>query len=164
MNQKLELAQHKFIGTVGKFCDSFGLNKLVAQLYALLYLSEKPLSLDEMADKLKVSKGSISLNIRELEKWGAVRSIWVKGSRKDYYEADLDIKKVVFDKVKKGLEKRLAEVGTMTDEFNAIVSSTDNELDDTEKAIAQVYAERMKKIEELKALAVSGLNLAEKML
>ena len=58
MNSRLEIAQDKFIDSIGKLCDSFGLNRFIAQLYAVLYLSDSPLSLDEIAEKLKVSKGN----------------------------------------------------------------------------------------------------------
>ncbi|MFA6142122.1 MAG: MarR family transcriptional regulator [Candidatus Omnitrophota bacterium] len=164
MNAKLEMAQHKFIEHVGKLCDSFGLNKFVAQLYALLYLSHKPLSLDEMVEKLGVSKGSISLNVRELEKWGAVKNIWVKGSRKDYYEAELDLKKVIANKLKAGIQKRVREATSVSEEFMEIVRSAGSELTDEEKKIAKVYEERLARIGELKASVISALNLAEKFL
>jgi len=164
MNNKLEIAQHKFMEGIGKLCDSFGLNKFIAQLYALLYLSDKRLSLDDMAEKLQVSKGNISLNIRELEKWGAVKNVWVKGSRKDYYEADLDIKKVISNKVKSGVQKRIQEISGMLDEFNAIVQSARGELTEEEMAIVKIYEERLKKIEELKTLASTAMSLADKLL
>ena len=85
MSGKLEIAQDRFIEGISRMSDTFGLNRFVIQLYVLLYLRDKPLCLDEMADALGVSKGNVSVNIRELEKWGAVKNIWVKGSRKDYY-------------------------------------------------------------------------------
>lgn len=164
MDNKLEKAQDRFIERVGKLAESFGLNKFIAQLYAVLYLSDKPLSLDDMVMRLKGSKGNISLNIRELEKWGAVRNVWVKGSRKDYYEADLDIKKVFSNKLKTSVQKRIAEVSGIIDEFNGMVQSTDSELTEDEKRLAKIYQERLKKIEDLKALAVTALNFAEKFL
>lgn len=164
MNNKLEVAQHKFIEHIGKLCDSFGFNKFVAQLYALLYLSDRPLSLDDIVERLRVSKGNISINIRELEKWGAVKNVWVRGSRKDFYEAELDIKKVIANKLKSGMQKRIQEVSNMSDEFKGIVKSAETELNDEEKKIAKVYEERLKKIDELKELALSTLSLAEKFL
>ena len=165
MNYRLENAQHRFMEGIGTLCDSFGLNKFIAQLYALLYLSEGPLSLDDMASKLMVSKGNISLNIRELEKWGAVRNVWVKGSRKDYYEANLDVKKVVVNKLRAGIQRRIAEVFTMVDESKAIVQSADAELaTEEERHLARTYGERFKTIEELNALASSALGLVEKFL
>ena len=143
--------------------DSFGLNRFVAQLYAVLYLSDKPMSLDEIAEKLKVSKGNVSVNIRELERWGAVRSVWVKGSRKDYYEANLDIKKVIVNKVKSGVQRRITQVQEMLDEFKSIIQSASGELTEEERRITKVCEERLKRIEDLKALAVNGLNLADKL-
>ncbi|MCX5677973.1 MAG: HTH domain-containing protein [Candidatus Omnitrophica bacterium] len=164
MNSKLESAQDKFIESIGKMCDSFGLNRFIAQLYAVLYLSDKPLSLDDLMGKLKVSKGSISLNIRELEKWGAVKNIWIKGSRRDYYEANLDVKNIIANKIKSGIQKRANEVSSMLDEFNAIVRSAGGELTEEEQKTAKLYQERMKNIEELKSIAISAINLADKFL
>lgn len=163
MASKFEIAQDKLLGRIGKLCSSFGLNGLLAQLYTILYLSEKPLSLDEMAEKLKISKGSVSINIRELEKWGAVKNLWVKGSRKDYYEANLDVKQVILNKVKSGVQRRMTEVEKMLDEFKDIVQSSSGELTEEEKNILKVYEERIKKIEDLKNLGRGAMNLAEKL-
>ena len=128
MSNKLEQAQDKFLESIGRICDSFGLNKFIAQLYAILYLSDKPLSLDEIVEKLRVSKGSVSINIRVLEKWGAVRNIWVKGSRKDYYEAELDLKKLFTTRVKSFAQNRISEVSTMTDDFKKIIETANGSL------------------------------------
>lgn len=163
MNDKLEMAQDRFMDSIGRLCGNFGLNKFVAQLYALLYLSDKPLSLDEITERLKVSKGNVSLNIRELEKWGAVRKVWVRGSRKDYYEANLDVKSVIANKVKTSVQKRISEVSSMIEDFNRMVQSAKNEVSsEEEKNIVKVYEERLKKIEELKAFAANAMSLAEK--
>lgn len=164
MNGKLEAAQHKFIEGIGKLCGSFGLNRLVAQIYALLYLSQDALSLDDICETLKISKGSVSMNIRELENWGAVRKIWVKGSRKDFYEAELDVKKVVVNKLRGSVQKRLSEITNMTEQFNSIVQSAAAELSEEEKSIARIYEERLKKIEDLKSLASTALTIADKLL
>lgn len=164
MNHNLEQAQDKFIESIGKLCDSFGLNRFIAQLYAVLYLSEKPLSLDDLVERLKVSKGNVSINIRELESWGAVRSVWVKGSRKDYYEANLDVKGVILKKVKSGMQKRIGQTSDMIDGFKGMIQSPDPTWTDEEKRMVKIFEERMKKIEELKSLASTALSLAEKVL
>jgi len=164
MHGNLEAAQDKFTESVGELAASFGLNKSIAQIYAILYLSNKPLSLDDLVERLKASKGNISLNIRELESWGAVKSIWVKGSRKDYYEADTDIKKVFSNKLKSSAEKRIKQVSGMLDEFNKIVDSADGELTEEEKEIVRGYKKRLKKIEELKILVSRAISVAEKFL
>ena len=164
MNNKLEKAQDRFMEGIGNLAGSFGLNKSIAQLYAILYLVDKPLSLDELVEKLKVSKGNISLNIRELEKWGAVKSVWVKGSRKDYYEADPDIKKVFYNKFKSSIEKRIGQVSGMIGEFKVIVDSAEADFTDDDKKMAKVYKEKLKKIEDMKLLASRALAVAEKLI
>lgn len=74
------------------------INKIGGQIYALLFLSEEPLSLDDIAEKLCVSKSNVSINIRMLEEYDLVRKVWVKGSRKDYYLAERTYpKKVIKD-------------------------------------------------------------------
>ncbi len=163
MNNKLELAQHRIIESIGKLCDSFGLNRFVAQLYALLYLSNKPLSLDDMVDKLGVSKGNVSVNIRELEGWEAVKSVWVKGSRKNYYEANLDVKGLLINKLKSGIQKRVSEISGMIDEFKQIIQLQEDDWTEEEKQIARIYEERIKEIEDLKAVALNALSLADKL-
>ncbi len=113
MNAGLENAQDVFLDKINLICKKFGLNSIMAQLYAILYFSEKPLSLNDMVDRLKISKGSASINIRALERYGAVRSVWVKGSRKDYYEAEKDIEKVIMERVRNMAKSRLSEVDNM---------------------------------------------------
>ena len=162
MNSKLEIAQNKFMESIGNLAESFGLNKFTAQLYAVLYLNDKPLSLDELTEKLGASKGNVSLNIRELENWGAVKSVWIKGSRKDYYEAEPDLKRVFANKLKSSLGKRISQVSEMIEEFKTIVESANGELTEEEKKIAKNYKERLKKIEEMKGLASKALAIAEK--
>ncbi|MBU0605752.1 MAG: hypothetical protein KKH77_05650 [Candidatus Omnitrophica bacterium] len=163
MHNKLEMAQDKFLGSIGKLAGSFGLNDFIAKLYAVLYLSDKPLSLDDLVERLKASKGNISLNIRELERWGAVKNVWVKGSRKDFYEADTDIKKLVVNKLKSGIQKRIGQVSDMMAEFKALINSAESEMTEEDRKIVKAYHEKLKKIEDMTALASKALGLAEKL-
>ena len=79
MSEELEKAQDGLLGKLNQLCAKFGLNNIMAQLYTILYLQNKPMSLDEMVERLKISKGSVSTNIRSLERYGAVRKVWIKG-------------------------------------------------------------------------------------
>lgn len=162
MNKNLESAQYRFIEGISRIGDEFGLNRSVIQLYLFLYLASKPLSLDEITEALGVSKGNVSINIRELERWGAVRSVWVKGSRKDYYEAEPDIKKVLANKLKSAIEKRLSTLSSLMSDFNKIIDSTNGDLTEEEKIAAKVYEEKLKKIEEMRGLASNALGIIGK--
>ncbi len=91
----------------GRTAQAFGLNRLLGQSYALLYLSDQPLSLDEIAENLGVSKGSISIACRQLEAWAAVRRIWKKGDRRDYYEAEVNMGRLIREGILTALNKKL---------------------------------------------------------
>lgn len=162
MDKNLETARDKFIEGISRMGDEFGLNRFVIQLYLFLYLTSKPLSLDEIVEALGVSKGNVSINIRELERWGAVRNIWMKGSRKDYYEAETDIKKVFTNKLKSAIEKRLSALSNLMSNFDNIIKADNGNLTDEEKAAIKIYEDRLKKIEELKNLASNALNIVGK--
>ncbi|MDD5431455.1 MAG: hypothetical protein PHO70_00485 [Candidatus Omnitrophica bacterium] len=162
MNENLEKVQNKFLETLGIMSSSFGLNAFVIKLYGILYLNAKPLSLDEMAQALGASKGNVSLNIRELEKWGAVRRVWVKGSRKDFYEAEANIKKIFLSKLKTSIEKKIFEISNTLEDINKVFLSDFVNLNKEEKIVAEVYRERLKNVEELKEFVANALIMAEK--
>lgn len=161
-DNKVELAQQRFMQGVSHLSQVFSLNKFIAQLYVFLYLNAKPFSLDEIAQELGVSKGNVSINIRELEKWGAVRSVWIKGSRKDYYQADPDLKKVFINKAKSSIQKKLGELSAIIAEFNSFLESMDKDLSKEGAKKIAAYKEGLRKIEELKALLVKGIAVVEK--
>jgi DNA-binding transcriptional regulator GbsR (MarR family) len=139
-------------------CGKFGLNNIMAQLYAILYLSDKPLSLNDMVERLKISKGSASVNIRVLERYGVVRPVWVKGSRKDYYEAEADISKVIIERVRSMAQSRLTEVESMINASNTALNTINNASDEDKVAI-DAFKERMAKLQAFHAQAKSMFDL-----
>ncbi|HIE43489.1 MAG TPA: MarR family transcriptional regulator [Candidatus Omnitrophica bacterium] len=112
----------EFVETMGHIGAGIGLSKVACQLYALLFIKGEPLSLSQMAEELKVSKGNVSVNIRALESWGAVRKVWKKGSRRDFYQCEEDIPRIVITRLREGLGKRLATIK----EFIERAKSTSN--------------------------------------
>ena len=95
MSAPAEEIREGLMEAMGRITSFWGFSKIMGQLYGLLYLSPKPLSLDEMSESLAISKGNASVNIRALERWSMVKAVWVKGDRKDYYEAETDFWKIV---------------------------------------------------------------------
>ena len=157
MNERLMKAQAVFLDRINQICGKLGLNNIMTQLYAILYLSDKPLSLDDMVERLKISKASASINIRALERYDAVRKVWVKGSRKDYYEAEPDIAKVGRDRVRSMTQSRLSEINDMIDisysTLNSAASSDGKEKDDI-----KVFTQRLDRLRSFHKKAQSVLD------
>lgn len=158
MNKNSLMAQEVFLGKLNRICKKFGLNSVMAQLYAILYFSDKTLSLDDMANRLEISKGSASVNIRGLERYGAVRRVWVKGSRRDYYEAETNIVKVISDIVGKKLEGRLLEIGEMIRDSSEVLNSFSSSNNEQKNDIG-VFKERLEKVGELQYIVQALFGL-----
>lgn len=75
----------------GRLAQTLGIPRSTGQIYGLLYLSTHALSLDDMAELLRISKASASTGTRQLASFGAIRQIWIQGDRKDYYEVIADM-------------------------------------------------------------------------
>jgi DNA-binding transcriptional regulator GbsR (MarR family) len=88
---QLSNLQRQFILHWGEMGTRWGINRTVAQIHALLYLSSKPLSADDIAKTLDVARSNVSTSIRELESWGIVRPVHVLGERREHYESMQDV-------------------------------------------------------------------------
>lgn len=103
----IQSAKWEMVEAGGRTAQSFGLNRLLGQIYALLFLSEEPQSLDALCEQLGVSKASVSIACRQLEAWGALRRVWKKGDRRDYYVAEGDVWRVVNNGLLAAVQKKL---------------------------------------------------------
>lgn len=75
----------------GEMGTRWGINRTVAQIHALLYLSPKPLNAEQIAEALSVARSNVSNSLRELQGWGIVRVAHVMGDRRDHYESMKDV-------------------------------------------------------------------------
>lgn len=79
--------RRRFIEAAGQMTQTLGVGRALGQVFTHIYFSREPQSLDDLTQSLGISKGSASMTVRQLEQWGALRKVWIKGERKDYYEA-----------------------------------------------------------------------------
>jgi len=94
MISKQTSARDIFIEGWGRLGTTWGISKVMAEIYALLYLRPEPMTLEDMSEKLMTSRSNISLNVRGLVDLGVVKKVIVRGDRKDYYTSEDDIGKV----------------------------------------------------------------------
>src|SRR5262245_24764030 len=83
--------QEKFILHWGEMGTRWGINRTVAQMHALLFVSQQPLNADQMMELLRVARSNISGGLRELLTWNIVRRVHVLGDRRDHYECMKDV-------------------------------------------------------------------------
>ena len=100
----LSSVQQRFILHWGEMGARWGINRTVAQIHALLFLSPRPLPAEEIANALGVARSNVSTSLRELQNWGIVRLVHVLGDKRDHFESMKDVWemfRVVLDERKK---------------------------------------------------------------
>ena len=102
--RRLSPVQQKFILHWGEMGTRWGVNRTVAQVHALLYLSATPLNADDIVETLGIARSNVSTSIRELQGWGIVRLVHVLGDKRDHFKSLKDVWemfRVVMDERKK---------------------------------------------------------------
>jgi DNA-binding transcriptional regulator GbsR (MarR family) len=80
-----------FVEHWGVMARSWGINATMGELFALLYITGADWSADDLRVHLRVSRGNVSMNLRELMNWGVVHKIHRQGARKEFYRAEADV-------------------------------------------------------------------------
>ena len=101
----LPLAIERFVLHWGEMGGNWGVNRSVSQIHALLYLSERPLTAEEIADALGLARSNVSNSIKELLGWNLIRRVPIRGDRRDHFEAETDIWEV-FARIAAGRKER----------------------------------------------------------
>ena len=100
----LNPVQQKFILHWGEMGTRWGINRTVAQMHALLFISPKPLTAEDIAAALGVARSNVSTSLRELQGWGIVKLVHVMGDKRDHFESMKEVWemfRVVLDERKK---------------------------------------------------------------
>ncbi|NJK91184.1 MAG: hypothetical protein HC904_04715 [Blastochloris sp.] len=107
LNAEEQAIWNHFVDLGGRSALRLGLPRSLGQVYAAVYLSPEPLGLEDLMEQLDISKGNASMSLRQLAEWGAVRRLWIKGDRRDYYEASEHFSQVIRQFVSTILKPRI---------------------------------------------------------
>jgi HTH-type transcriptional regulator, glycine betaine synthesis regulator len=119
---KLAELEERFVLHWGEMATSWGINRTMGQIHGLLYISPQPLSMDEIMQRLKISRGNASMSLRSLEDWGVISRVHYTGDRREYFRSLTDVwelfhtlvrerKRREFDPTMRSLQQFLAEAG-----------------------------------------------------
>ncbi len=117
---QLEEAKHKFIQQWGVLGSQWGVSRTMAQIHALLLVSSEALTSDDIMEQLKISRGNVNMNVRELMDWGIVEKVLKQGERKEYFWAEKDIWKVAMRIVKERKRREVDPVLTTLGELKVV--------------------------------------------
>lgn len=148
---KFDAAKQKYIQAWGTLGSSWGINKAMAQIHALLLVSSEPLCTDTIMEVLSISRGNANMNLRALMDWGIISKVFVAGERKEFFQSEKDIWELAKQVIKERRKRELAPVIKVLSEVSNI------EFNDT------VEEQEFKKMtSELAKFAVKTDDLLEK--
>jgi HTH-type transcriptional regulator, glycine betaine synthesis regulator len=124
----VEGAQDQFILEWGRMSSSWGINRTMAQIHALLFVTGEALEVNEIMDRLQISRGNASMNLRELMDWGIVRRFRPPGDRKDVYVSETDPFQMFLRVVR---ERKRREIDPTADAIREVLAKLPEE-DDSE--------------------------------
>ncbi|UCH85573.1 MAG: hypothetical protein JSW50_07780 [Candidatus Latescibacterota bacterium] len=137
-----------FVRGWGRMGVSWGVGKVMAEIQALLFMSPRPLNLDEMSARLKTSRSNISLNVRALQDLGVVRKIIIQGDRRDYYTAETEVGRVAR---RLAAVKKKRELDPALDIISKTIAAADTAGDNGNPGgnLDSIHTERLLKLKEL---------------
>ena len=111
---KLKDAKKEFIQTWARLGAEWGINRTMAQVHALLLVTDRSLTTDEVMEELSISRGNANINLRELMNWNLIYRATIPGNRKEYFRAEKDIweiaKRIARERKKREIEPLLREL------------------------------------------------------
>jgi HTH-type transcriptional regulator, glycine betaine synthesis regulator len=160
LNAEEKIVWDRFVDLAGRAALRLGLPRSLGQVYAAIYLSPAPLGLEDLMTSLEISKGNASMSVRQLAEWGAVRCLWVKGDRKDYYEATEKFADVIRHFFNAILKPRVSSTTGQLESMNRSLK----ELNGKSSAEGQFMRERIARLESFHKKISKAVPLLEKLL
>jgi DNA-binding transcriptional regulator GbsR (MarR family) len=147
----LTVVHDSMVDGLGQLSEYFGFSKVMGQLYGALLMSPKPLCLDDLMERLDISKASVSMNMRTLEHMGMVRQVWVRGrgDRRKFYEAETAfwqiISNILSGREMRDVDRALAVMNKNAERLAASIPSMNAE----DREQAELYQERIAQMQAL---------------
>ena len=142
----------RMVEAAGHTSQSLGIGRVVGQIYAHVFFSSTPQSLDDLTKSLGISKGSASMGVRQLEQWGGLEKLWVKGDRKDYYRARDTFGRIIKNAIVDLIGKRMEISASLLDEVEEELLERKRK-NGKQTAEEKFVRSRMKKIREFQKKA-----------
>ncbi len=141
---------------VGAIMELWGFRRQLGRIWAVLFLSDRPLAAPELCERLHISTGLLSMSLAELRRWGVVRPVEIPGDRKEHFEAETHVWKLV-SRVLREREKRAVEAALAT--FEGVLEDLRAALADVDPAVKRAARFKAKRLELLASLSRAALNV-----
>jgi len=159
MAAALEKSKALFIRRWGELSGYWGINRTMAELHALLYISADALCTDDIMAALQISRGNTSMNLRQLVNWGLITRVHKKGDRKEYFTAETDAWEMFETIVRQRRRREVEPIIETINRCRTMVGEEMSALKGDQRHEAKVYRERLDDLAESLETVNDLLNL-----
>jgi DNA-binding transcriptional regulator GbsR (MarR family) len=160
-SEALHRAELAVADAVGDLMELWGFRRQLGRIWAVLFLSERPLAAPELCERLHISTGLLSMSLSELRGWGVVKGVDVPGDRKEHFEAETNI----WSLVRRVLaERERRAIRAAREAVEAALREVKGALSDLDPAVRGQARFRAQRLEQLAQLCRVGQNLLEVLL
>ncbi|GAB4423737.1 MAG: hypothetical protein Kow00106_20760 [Anaerolineae bacterium] len=143
----------RIIEGLGQLASYFGFSKVMGQLFGVLMLSPEPLSLDQLMERLGLSKASVSTHMRTLEHMGIVREVWMKDDRRKYYRAESDFWHILTNILRSRELRDVNQALRVLEDSAERLQQALPDMGEADRHLAEFYLERLSQLQEFFRLA-----------
>ncbi len=158
MLDAIDRSKALFIRRWGEMGGYWGINRTMAELHALLYISAEPLCTDQIMEALQISRGNTSMNLRQLVNWGLVGRVHKKGDRKEYFSAETDVWEMFTTIVRERRRREVEPIIETIERCRETVGEQMGSLKGDRRREAEVYRQRLDNMSEFLGLLMTLLN------
>ena len=158
---ELRRARDLGIATCGRIAEFWGFTRTMGRTFGLLYLSHEPLPQGEIQGRLGISAGSASMTLAALGRWGVVHRVWVRGQRREHYQAETDFWKMISGVLN---ERERREIGSAVEAVGRAVGGARGAGAEAPRRLAAEAAFTMGRLERLQEICALGETLLDMLL
>jgi len=137
----LAAARREFVDLWGQMANHWGINRTMSQIHALLMISHEPLTAEQIMEELQISRGNVSMNLRDLINWGIVRRTSSPGDRRDFFTTEADVWSMFQVILRERKKRELDPLLTRLDECLASAGAAPETPEDREAH--EIYTKRL---------------------
>ncbi len=141
---------------VGALMELWGFKRQLGRVWAVLFLSDRPLCAPDLCDRLQISTGLLSMSLAELRRWGVVRSVEVAGDRKEHFEAETNVWRLVTRVLR---EREMEAVRGALAAFERALAEVRRALADVDPAVKAQARFKLRRLEQLVELSRAALHV-----
>ena len=155
----LSRARDLGVDTCGRIVEFWGFTRTMGRAFGLLYLSPTPLPQSEIQARLDISAGSASMTLAALGRWGVVHRIWVRGERREHYQAETDFWKMISGVLNERERREIAGAIVVVEKAKAGAEAVAAGARGKLKAEAAFVAERLQRLDDICRLGQTMLDM-----